>query len=48
MINVAKKFSQNAEKVQLDAAKQTKVAIDKYGLTPEIALPVDVWNKLNS
>lgn len=48
MINVAKKFSQNAEKMQLDAAKQTKVAIDKYGLTPEIALPVDVWNKLNS
>jgi len=48
MINVAKKFSQNAEKIQLDAAKQTKVAIDKYWLTPEIALPVDIWNKISS
>ena len=48
MINVAKKFSENAKKVQLDAAKQAQVAINKYGLTPEIVLPVDVWNKINT
>ena len=46
MIQVAKKFSENAEKTQLNAARQAKVAIDKYGLTPEAVLPMDVLNKL--
>ena len=46
MINVAKKFSEKAVETQQNAAKRTKVSIDKYGLTPEAVLPTSVVDSL--
>ena len=46
LLDVAKKFSQNAEKTQEEAAQRTKVSIDKYWLTPEAVLPSDVVERL--
>jgi hypothetical protein len=46
-VDVADSFSQNSKQKQLDKAKQIKVSIDKYGLTPEAVLDINILNQLN-
>ena len=48
LVDVAKKFSENAVKVQKQAADRTKVSIEKYWLTPEAVLPLNVLNQTNT
>ena len=46
-MDVAKKFSDGAEDYKKQMADRTKVSIEKYGLTPEAVLPLNVLNQTN-
>ena len=48
LVEVAQQFANNSKNKQLDKAKQIKVSIDKYGLTPEAVLDMDILNQLNA
>ncbi len=43
---MAHTFSRNAESYRDEMAQRAKVSIDKYGLTPEAVLPMNVLNKI--
>ena len=48
LVDMAEKFAKNSKDKQMEVAKQVKVAIDTKWLTPELVLPVNIWNELQN